>query len=215
VGFAKAMQDACRDLGILFIVDEVITGFGRTGPMFACEHEGLEPDFMTIAKGLTAGYSPMGAVLISDRIYQRLADAAPEGVALGHGLTYSGHPVSAAVGLEVLRLYRGGMIENSINVGAYFEKRLAEFKAHRFVGGVRAKGLLGAIELVADKVTKAKTTDKKIGAKLAKVGYENGIIFRSFNDGTLAFAPPICITTDEVDLLIDRVGRTLQSVTKL
>lgn len=215
VGFAKAMQDACRDLGILFIVDEVITGFGRTGPMFACEHEGLEPDFMTIAKGLTAGYSPMGAVLISDRIYQRLADAAPEGVALGHGLTYSGHPVSAAVGLEVLRLYRGGMIENSINVGAYFEKRLAEFKAHRFVGDVRAKGILGAIELVADKVTKAKTTDKKIGAKLAKVGYENGIIFRSFNDGTLAFAPPICITTDEVDLLIDRVGKTLQSVTKL
>lgn len=116
-GFATAMQQACRELGILFIVDEVITGFGRTGPMFACEHEGLEPDFMTVAKGLTAGYSPMGAALISDNVYQALADAAPAGVAMGHGLTYSGHPVSAAVGLEVLKLYRGGMIENSLAVG--------------------------------------------------------------------------------------------------
>lgn len=214
-GFAKAMQDTCRDLGILFIVDEVITGFGRTGPMFACEHEGLEPDFMTVAKGLTAGYCPMGAALISDRIYQVIADAAPEGVAMGHGLTYSGHPVSAAVGLEVLRLYRGGMIENSQTVGPYFESRLAEFRGHPLVGDVRAKGLLGAIELVSDKATKAKPTDRKIGPKLAALGYENGLIFRAFNDGTLGFAPPICITRDEVDLLIDRVAKTLNAVSTL
>lgn len=214
-GFGKAMEAACRDLGILFIVDEVITGFGRTGPMFACEHEGLLPDFMTVAKGLTAGYCPMGAALISDRVYQVLANAAPDGVALGHGLTYSGHPVSAAVGLEVLKLYRGGMIENSLAVGPYFEQRLAEFLDNPLVGDVRAKGLLAAIELVSDKNTKAKPRDPKIGPKLAAAGYQNGIIFRAFNDGTLGFAPPICMTRDEVDLLVDRVARTLKSISAL
>lgn len=214
-GFGKAMQEACRELGILFIVDEVITGFGRTGPMFACEHEGLEPDFMTVAKGLTAGYAPMGATLISDRIYQVLADGAKDGAALGHGLTYSGHPVSAAVGLEVLKLYRGGMIENGKASGAHFEKRLAEFRDHPLVGDVRAKGLLGAIELVSDKATKAKLGLSFPAAKIAQIGYENGVIFRAFNDGTLGFAPPICITTDEVDLLIDRVAKTLDTISRI
>src|SRR3546814_964385 len=99
------MQQTCRDLDILFAVDEVITGFGRTGPLFACEHEGLTPDILTVAKGLTAGYAPMGATFLSDRIYRAIADNTPPGVAVGHGMTYSGQPVSAAIGLEVLRLY--------------------------------------------------------------------------------------------------------------
>lgn len=217
VGFATAMQKACRDLGILFIVDEVITAFGRTGPMFACEHEGLEPDFITIAKGLTSGYSPMGAALVSDKIYEVIADAAPEGVPFGHGLTYSGHPVSAAVGLAVIRLYQeGGLVENGKRSGAYFAKRLAEFKGHPLVGDVRSMGLLGAIEIVADKTTKAKfTADKNVGARLAKAGYDNGLIFRAFPDGVMAFAPPICITESEVDLLIERIAKTLATIDDL
>lgn len=212
-GFARAMQQACRDLNILFIVDEVITGFGRTGPMFACEHEGLTPDFITVAKGLTSGYAPMGAVLMADHVYQVIADAAPEGVALGHGLTYSGHPVSAVVALEVLKLYRGGMIENAHGVGAYFGRRLAEFRDRPLVGDVRGKGLLAAIELVSDKTTKARfPADARIGPRLAEIGYRNGVIFRAFNDGTLGFAPPICITEDEIDLLIERVDATLTEI---
>ncbi len=216
-GFASAMQDACRDLDILFIADEVITGFGRTGPMFACEHEGIKPDFMTVAKGLTSGYSPMGAALISDKVYQVLADAVPEGVALGHGMTYSGHPVSAAVGLEVLRLYQeGGLLANGQRSGKYFETRLAEFQDHPLVGDVRSKGLLAAIELVTDKKTKAKPpAAANIGPRLAKAGYDNGIIFRAFADGTLGFAPAISITESEVDLLIDRIGKTLETVGKI
>lgn len=214
VGFAAAMQQTCRDLDILFIVDEVITGFGRTGPMFACEHEGLEPDFMTLAKGLTSGYSPMGAALVSDRVYDVLADAAPEGVPFGHGLTYSGHPVSAAVGLEVIRLYEeGGLIENGKRVGAYFESRLAEFRDHPLVGDVRSKGLLAALELVTDKRTKTRPdASTKIGPRLAKAGYDNGLIFRANADATMAFAPPLCITHEEVDLMIDRIEKTLQCV---
>lgn len=215
-GFAKAMETACRELGILFIVDEVITGFGRTGPMFACEHEGLTPDFMTVAKGLTSGYAPMGAAIMSRDVYDVLADAVPEGVALGHGLTYSGHPVSATVGLEVLKLYRGGMIDNSIKVGAYFEERLRMFQDHPLVGEVRGKGLLAAIELVSDKKTKSKfAPEKQIGVKLAETGYRNGVIFRAFNDGTLGFAPPICITEAEIDILVDRVDETLQQLSDI
>lgn len=213
VGFATAMQNACRELDILFIVDEVITGFGRTGPMFACEHEDLEPDMMTVAKGLTSGYCPMGAVLISDEVYDVLADAGPEGVPFGHGLTYSGHPVSAAVALEVIRLYEGGLIENSKRIGRYFEARLATFKDHPLVGDVRSKGLLAALELVINKETKRKPDPAmNIGPRLARAGYDNGLIFRANADATMAFAPPICITTEEVDLMIDRIEMTLRAV---
>jgi 4-aminobutyrate--pyruvate transaminase len=100
-GWLKAMRDAARELDILFVVDEVITGFGRTGPMFACEAEGVEPDLMTMAKGLTSGYVPMGATMMSEKVYAGIADGAPAGVSVGHGATYSAHPVSAAVALEV------------------------------------------------------------------------------------------------------------------
>ncbi|KAF1021481.1 MAG: Putrescine--pyruvate aminotransferase [Paracidovorax wautersii] len=104
VGWLKAMRAATRELGILLVVDEVITGFGRTGPMFACEAEGVAPDILTMAKGLTAGYVPMGATMLSDAVYAGIADGAPAGAPIGHGATYSAHPVSAAVALEVLRL---------------------------------------------------------------------------------------------------------------
>ncbi|MER9366956.1 aminotransferase class III-fold pyridoxal phosphate-dependent enzyme [Mesorhizobium sp. M0518] len=210
-GYLTAMQAACRELGILFIVDEVITGFGRTGPMFACEHEGIEPDFMTVAKGLTSGYVPMGAAIVSDRVYEVIADGTADGSAFGHGLTYSGHPVSAAVGLEVMRLYQeGGLLENGQRVGAYFGQRLGEFRDHPLVGDVRSIGLLGAIELVADKETKRKPAkEARVGPRLFDAGYKNGLIFRAFGDDTIGFAPPLCITESEVDLLIERLDKTL------
>ncbi|MBV7395602.1 aminotransferase class III-fold pyridoxal phosphate-dependent enzyme [Mameliella sediminis] len=215
-GYAKAMQDTCRDLGILFIVDEVITGFGRTGPMFACEHEGLTPDFLTMAKGLTSGYAPMGAVMVSDRIYQVMADAVPAGTPFGHGFTYSGHPVSAAVALEVIKLYEGGLIDNSKRVGAYFETQLRSLLDHPLVGDVRAKGLLAAVEIVTDKTTKAKPAKSAgVAARLAKAGYDNGLIFRAFADDVIGLAPPICITEGEVDLLIARLRATIDTLTDL
>lgn len=213
VGFATAMQEVCRERDVLFIVDEVITAFGRTGPMFACEQEELELDLMSVAKGLTSGYAPMGAALMSDRVFDVIADGLPEGTPFGHGFTYSGHPVSAAVGLEVIKLYEGGLIENSKAIGPYFEERLAEFKDHPLVGDVRSKGLLAALELVTDKNTKAKPDlSMQIGPRLQQAGYENGLIFRANADATMAFAPPICITTDEIDMLIDRIGKTLSAI---
>ena len=124
-GWLKAMREAARALDILFVVDEVITGFGRTGPMFACDAEGVEPDLMTVAKGLTSGYVPMGATLMSDEVYAAIADGAPKGAPIGHGATYSGHPVSAAVALEVLRLYdEGGVLANGQRVANWSAIRL-------------------------------------------------------------------------------------------
>jgi putrescine aminotransferase len=213
VGYATAMQNACRRLGILFIVDEVITAFGRTGPMFGCEHEGLTPDFITTAKGLTSGYAPMGAVLVSDPIYQVMADAVPDGVQFGHGFTYSGHPVSAAIALEVIKLYEGGLIDNAKTVGNYFEDQLKTLFDHPMVGDVRAKGLLAAIEIVTDKVAKTKPTkEMNIAERLTKAGYDNRVIFRSFADGVIGLAPPICISKNEVDLLIERVRASLDVI---
>ncbi len=115
-GWIKAMRELCKSYGILFIADEVITGFGRTGPLFACTDEGIVPDMMTVAKGLTSGYVPMGAVFMADHVYDVIADGAGE-AAVGHGFTYSAHPVSAAVALEVLKLYEGGLLENGIKAG--------------------------------------------------------------------------------------------------
>ena len=213
-GWLNAMYEACQDLGILFITDEVITGFGRTGPMFACEHEDVAPDIMTMAKGLTAGYVPMGAVALSNSVYETIADGQKTGVPFGHGQTYSGHPVSAAVALEVLRLYReGGVLENGQASGAYFEKELALLVDHPLVGDVRAHGLLAGIELVTDKEAKTKpAADLLIPQRLFERGYANGLTFRAFADSIIGLAPPLTISRDEIDILIARLRKTLNEL---
>ena len=198
-GWLKAMREAARELDILFVVDEVITGFGRTGPMFACEAEGVEPDLMTVAKGLTAGYAPMGATLMSEQVYAGIADGAPAGAPVGHGATYSAHPVSAAVALEVLRLYEeGGVLANGQRGAAHFAAGLEALRAHPLVGDARHRGLLGALELVSDKASK-RGFDAALGLpdRIFAAGYRNGLVFRSFGDHILGFAPALTFTEDE------------------
>lgn len=213
-GWLKAMETTCRKLGILMVVDEVITGFGRTGPLFACEEEGVNPDLMTVAKGLTAGYAPMGAVMMSDQVYSGIADGPNRAAVVGHGQTYSGHPVSAAVALEVLRLYHeGGILENGVAVAPHFEQRLQAMLSHPLVGDARQRGLLGALELVADKESKAHFDPAlKLNERLTSATYRNGIIFRVFNDNILGFAPALCISEAEIDLLFDRLELSLNQV---
>ena len=213
-GWLKAMSTACRELGILFVVDEVITGFGRTGPLFACEAEGVQPDLMTVAKGLTAGYVPLGAVLLSENVYSTIAEDAPDGAPIGHGHTYSAHPVSAAVGLEVLRLYHeGGVLANGIARGPRFEQGLQQLLQHPLVGDARQRGLLGALELVADKRTRRGFDPAlRLSERIARVAYRNGLIFRAFTDNILGFAPALCYSSEEMDLLFDRLQRTLDDV---
>lgn len=213
-GWLKAMREACTRLGILMLVDEVITGFGRTGPMFACDDEGVSPDFMTLAKGLTSGYVPMGAVLMADHVYQTIADSAAEALPIGHGFTYSGHPVSAAVGLEVLRLYQeGGLMANGRAVGQRFMAHMDAVRAHPLVGDTRGRGMLGAIELVSDKASKAGfAPDLDIGGRLSRLTWDNGVIVRCFANAVIGFAPALCCSDDEMDLIFERVVKSLDQL---
>jgi 4-aminobutyrate--pyruvate transaminase len=213
-GWLKAMRDAARELDILFVVDEVITGFGRTGPMFACDAEGVQPDLMTLAKGLTSGYVPMGATMLSEEVYATIADGAPVGAPIGHGATYSAHPVAAAVALEVLRLYEeGGVIANGQRVAPRFAAGLEALRAHPLVGDARHRGLLGALELVSDKATK-RAFDPALGLpdRVFAAAWRNGVVFRCFGDATLGFAPALTYTEADFDQLFARLKRTLDDV---
>ena len=213
-GWLKAMREAARELDILFVVDEVITGFGRTGPMFACEAEGVQPDLLTMAKGLTAGYVPMGALMLSEKVYAGIADGSPAGAPIGHGATYSAHPVSAAVALEVLRLYEeGGILANGQRGAAHFGAGLDALLAHPLVGDSRHRGLLGALELVSDKTSK-RGFDPALGLpdRIFAAGYENGLVFRSFGDHILGFAPALTYTESEFEQMFARLRKTLDTV---
>jgi putrescine---pyruvate transaminase len=208
-GWMAAMRALCTELDILFVADEVITGFGRTGPMFACEDEGIVPDLMTVAKGLTSGYVPMGAVLMSDRVYQVIAEGAGSS-AVGHGYTYSAHPVSAAVGMAVLDLYEGGLLDNGRRMGARLMAGLQALADHPLVGDVRGRGMLAAIELVTDKVAKTPLPAAALPAqRVFERAWNNGLVIRAFPTGVLGYAPPLCCTADEIDAIVERTRLTL------
>ena len=208
-GWMKAMCDHCRSLGILFVADEVITGFGRTGPLFACTDDGVVPDLMTTAKGLTSGYVPMGAVFLSDAVYSTIADAAG-GAAVGHGYTYSAHPVSAAVGLEALRLYEDGLLANGVKAGARLMAGLHALRDHPLVGDVRGRGMLAAIELVVDKDRKTPLPAvAEPSRRIFDRAWSNGLVIRAFGNGVLGYAPPLCCTDDDIDAILERTAQTL------
>ncbi len=206
----KAMQTVCKEYDVLFVVDEVITAFGRTGPMFASSEEGIVPDMITTAKGLTSGYVPMGAVLMSDRIYQVIADGAGAGP-VGHGFTYSGHPVSAAVALAVLDLYeQGGLLENGRAMGERLQAGLHSLSDHPLVGDVRGRGMLAAIELVTDKEKKtALPPEAQSAVRLFDRAWDNNLMLRAFPWGVLGYAPALCCTAGEIDQIIERTRRVL------
>lgn len=208
-GWIKAMRDVCAELGILFIADEVITAFGRTGPLFACEDEGIVPDLMTCAKGLTSGYVPMGAVFMRDHVYETIAEGAGA-KAVGHGFTYSAHPVSAAVALEVLALYEGGLLENGVKAGARLMAGLETLRDHPLVGDVRGRGMLAAVELVTDKAKKTPLpASVQPATRLFDRAWEQGLIVRSFAQGIFGYAPPLCCTEGEIDAIVERTRKVL------
>ncbi|BCG93523.1 aspartate aminotransferase family protein [Mesorhizobium sp. 131-2-1] len=208
-GWIKAMRELCREYGVLFIADEVITGFGRTGPLFACTDEDIVPDFITTAKGLTSGYVPMGAVFMTDHVYDVIADGAGTS-AVGHGYTYSAHPVSAAVALEVLKLYEGGLLENGIKAGARLMAGLAGLSDHPLVGDVRGRGMLAAIELVVDKENKTPLPASAMPARrVFDRAWDNGLIIRAFAQGVVGYAPPLCCTDGDIDAIVERTRLTL------
>lgn len=208
-GWMKAMREVCRELDILFVADEVITAFGRTGPLFACADEGIVPDLMTTAKGLTSGYVPMGAVFLSNHVYETIADGAGAAM-IGHGMTYSAHPVSAAVGRECLRLYENGLLENGARAGRRLMAGLQALADHPLVGEVRGRGMLAAVELVTDKASK---TPLPLAAEPARRifdrAWDNGLVIRAFANGVLGYAPPLCCTDNDIDRILEATSATL------
>ncbi|KJV27335.1 hypothetical protein VI06_14510 [Aquitalea magnusonii] len=213
-GFLKAMESTCKKLGILFIVDEVITGFGRTGKMFACEHENVQPDILILAKGLTSGYAPMGATMITDAIYDVIADN-NKNSPFGHGQTYSGHPVSAAIANAAIDMYIGhGLLENGKIVGDYFNNSLNSLLELEHVGEVRGKGMLCSVEIVLDKDTKEKfSPESKVGQKILQYAFDKGLVFRAFSDDILGFAPSLNYTNSDIDRLINILHEAIRYVT--
>jgi putrescine aminotransferase len=191
---------------ILFVADEVICGFGRTGEWFGSDFYGLKPDMMTIAKGLTSGYVPMGGLVVRDEIVAVLN----EGGDFNHGFTYSGHPVAAAVALENIRILREEKIVERVKseTAPYLQKRLRELGDHPLVGEVRGVGLLGAIELVKDKATRERYSGKGAGMICRTFCFESGLIMRAVGD-TMIIAPPLVISFAQIDELVEKARKCL------
>jgi len=191
---------------ILFVADEVICGFGRTGEWFGSDFYDLKPDLMTIAKGLTSGYIPMGGVIVRDEVVRVLN----EGGDFNHGFTYSGHPVAAAVGLENIRILSEEKIVERVKseTAPYLQKRLRELSDHPLVGEVRGVGMLGAIELVKDKATRERYVGKGAGMICRTFCFNNGLIMRAVGD-TMIISPPLVITFAEIDELIEKARKCL------
>jgi 4-aminobutyrate---pyruvate transaminase len=206
----EKVQAVCRRHDVLVVADEVINGFGRVGTLFACEHYGISPDLLVVSKQITSSYQPLAAVLLSDTIYQAVADQSDRLGTFGHGYTGSGHPVATAVGLENLAIIEErNLVGNAATVGAHLQARLREFSDHPLVGDVRGVGLIAAVELVADKASKAKFDPPgKAGLYLSERAHEHGLIIRAIQD-SIAFCPPLIITEAQVDEVVARFARSL------
>lgn len=197
--------------GILFASDEVICGFGRTGRWFGCEHYGTRPDFMTLAKAITSGYQPLGALMVADRVAQVLVG---EGGEFFHGYTYSGHPVASAVALANLDiLEREGIVDRVRDeLAPYWAARWSELGAHPLVGEARSLGLFGALELVPRKPSRAFFAERgAVGTRARDLAMKNGLVMRAVWD-TLIAAPPLVITRAEIDELVSKAVQTLDQL---
>lgn len=209
-GYWARVQEICRKHDILIVADEVINGFGRLGTTFACEYYGIEPDVLVTSKQIASSYAPLAAVLISDAIYQGIADNTAKIGTLGHGFTTTGHPVSCAIANENLAIIRErNLVENAARSGAVLQEELKRFRDHPLVGDVRGVGLIAAVELVADKATKARFDPVgRAGGTLFVKGHEHGVIIRAIGD-QIAFCPPLIITESEVREMVERFGKAL------
>jgi 4-aminobutyrate---pyruvate transaminase len=209
-GYFAKVQQVLRKYGVLFIADEVICGYGRTGEMFGCTTFGLRPDILTSAKGLSSGYAPISAVMISEPLHAAIAANSARIGTFGHGFTYSGHPVSCAIALETLKVYEDEQILAQVQALApKFQQGLRSFASRPFVTEVRGVGLIGAIELGADPAARtAFDPARKAGARLAGLALEEGLIVRAMGDA-IAFCPPLITSAAQVDEIFDRFDRSL------
>lgn len=204
----QEIEKICRRYDVLLVADEVICGFGRTGRWFAAEHFGFQPDVMTLAKGITSGYIPLGAVMFNDRVAGVLAS---QGGELAHGYTYSGHPVCAAVALENIRILEEERIVDRAReeIAPYLAERWKALGEHPLVGEARIVGLVGALELVPAKPKREFFPDRgRVGQLCRDNALRNGLILRATND-TMLLSPPLVLDRAQVDELADKAWKAL------
>ncbi len=218
VGYWPAIQKVLKKHDILLIADEVVTGFGRLGTMMGSTHFDIEPDFITIAKGLTSAYAPLSGSIISDRVWKILEEGTDETGPIGHGWTYSAHPIGAAAGVANLRLLDElNLVSNAGEIGQYlFENMRAALGDHPNVGEIRNEGLMGALELVADRDNRQfYDPADKIGPQIAAQMAAQAVIARAMPQGDIiGFAPPFCLNKNEADQIIEATAKAVKAVTK-
>jgi L-2,4-diaminobutyrate transaminase len=215
-GYWAAIQPVLKKYDVLLIADEVVTGFGRLGTMFGSDHYGMESDIITIAKGLTSAYAPLSGSIISEKVWKVLERGTDEFGAIGHGWTYSAHPIGAAAGVANLKLIdQLGLVNNARNVGNYFVSQMKSALAdHPIVGEVRGEGMLCAVELVADKKARQHfDPGKKAGPQAAAALLKRGVIGRAMPQGDiLGFAPPLCLSREEADIIVAATSEAIKEI---
>jgi len=213
-GYFKKIQAVLKRHDILFIADEVICGFGRTGEWFGSDTYGIQPDIMTCAKQLSAAYLPIGAVLVTDALYELFESYSSTLGTFGTGNTYGGHPVAAAVALETLRIYGEENIVARVQAHSeHFAERIRALGNHPLVGHTRSVGLIGAIEIVADKASRTSFPAKdKVAIQIAAAARQHGLIVRPVPGDGIAFCPPLIIDDAEIDEMFDAMGDALNDV---
>ena len=215
-GYWPAVQSVLKKYDILLIADEVVTAFGRIGHDFGCERYGIEPDLVTVAKGLTSGYLPLSGVIVGDKVWEVLEHGSEQFGPIGHGWTYSAHALAMAAGIANLDILKQeNIVANALKTGAYFQQRLREtFSDHPLVGEARGEGMLGALEFMADKPGKKRfDASLKVGARVAATCLEHGLIARAMPHGDiLGFAPPLIASPADIDQIIELTGKALDKV---
>ncbi|MCE6958555.1 aspartate aminotransferase family protein [Cereibacter sphaeroides] len=215
-GYWMAIQAVLKKYDILLVADEVVTGFGRLGTMFGSVHYGMEPDLITIAKGLTSAYAPLSGSIVSQRMWEVLVEGSDRFGPIGHGWTYSAHPVCAAAGVANLKLIDDlDLVRNAAETGAYFRATLADaLSGHVHVGEVRGDGLMAAVEFVEDRDDRRFFDPaRKVGPAVSAALLDNGVIGRAMPQGDiLGFAPPLCMTREDADIVVDATRKAVGSV---
>ena len=213
-GYLKKIRDICAKYNILMITDEVATGFGRTGKMFACEHEGVSPDIMAVAKGITGGYLPLAATLTTEDVYNAFYGEYKDLKAFFHGHTYTGNPLACAAAIANIGLFKKERTLQKLQPKIkYMTKRLKEFEILNHVGDIRQKGFMVGIELVKDKETKEPyLLEEKIGIKVIKEARKHGLIIRPLGN-VIVLMPPLSIKMEELKRLLDIVYVSIKTVT--
>jgi adenosylmethionine-8-amino-7-oxononanoate aminotransferase len=217
-GYLERIRDICKERDVLLVADEVMTGAGRTGKYFAVEHWGIEPDLILLGKGLSSGYAPLGAVLVSEKVWRTIADAS---LTLQHGFTYQAHPPSVAAGLAVQKyLLKHDLIRRVVEVGEYLAARLATLRSNEYVGDTRGKGLLQVVEFVQDRASRMPfPTNARIAKRIFSLLRSRGLLVypgmgtvNGISGDHILIAPPFIIEESDIDWLVQQVDVAVTEV---